>query len=248
MVDIYNIIKESEHLFINDELCTKCKGICCKLTPCSYFPQDLDMSKEGLSKLLKEGKSSIKVKIMGFREGSKVGTVPILTVSARGRKKDAIDLLSPSVRCVALGSNGCELESKPTGAKILIPGESGFNSEGLNPCYNLLGEHQQLVLFEWMKYYHVLLDTVEDFSQSSFEDLYLRDLLATTITLLTDPTVSEYNKSSLLPILENMQLLMLFRSGRLKSKNDIINPSRKVVNYLNPSEEIYQRVRKFINK
>ncbi len=120
MTNIYDIINENEHLLINQELCAKCKGLCCKLTPCSYLPNDIDMSKEGLIKLLKEGNSSIKVKITNFLDGDKIATVPIPVVGVRGRKKEEIDFLSPSVRCIALGYNGCKLENKPTGAKILI--------------------------------------------------------------------------------------------------------------------------------
>ncbi len=87
MENIYDIIKENEHLFINEKLGSECKGVCCRITPCSYFPSDLDMNKESIIKLLDEVIASIKVKIMNFPDGNKMATVPVPIVGVRGRKK-----------------------------------------------------------------------------------------------------------------------------------------------------------------
>ncbi len=237
-MDIYKIIEENEHLLTNKEICSVCKGKCCKQTPCAYYVRDLVISKENILKMLKEGQTSIKVKIVGFKEGKRVGTIPVPMIGIRGRKKEAIDLLSPATRCGILTETGCPLEVKPSGAKVLMPSPD-FR------CHNILGANHKLVLEEWMECASVLVDVVEEYSQESFGSLYVKDLLKTTFDFIFHKNaISEYNINSLGPILNQMGILPeVIKAMKEQREPNLLTPSPHNINYLQPEQKIYQKIK-----
>ncbi len=251
MANIYDIIEKNKDKLTNENLCSACRGACCRLTPCNYFVKDLELSKENILKYLNDGKTSIKVKIMRFSDKNKIITVPVPIITVRGRRRDAIDLFSPSTKCIAIKADGCSLDVKPTGAKILVPGPDGYLG-GENGCYNLLQEHPHSVLAEWMDYHSILVDAVEEFSQESFENLYYRDLIVTTGLLLTNE-LNEYNYNLLNGIIKSMQLPNVFMTSVNNPDenigiNEVMRPDRGHINYLRPSEHIYRKAKLYYEK
>ena len=97
-----------ENIYINKDLCAKCKGSCCKVSGCMYMPSDFKKMKYiTIKKELLKGNISIDafpVKNLSF---NKDAWTLILFLRARNKDKDVVDLFTSGGPCKMLGENGC---------------------------------------------------------------------------------------------------------------------------------------------
>ena len=99
---------------VNDELCSRCGGVCCKRIGCAYYPEDFeDLSLEGLRRELNKGFLSIDIdaeETMNYY------------LRARNRYASVYDLNAGGV-CKALEETGCKysFDQRPTQGRLLIP-------------------------------------------------------------------------------------------------------------------------------
>ena len=123
-------IGDKEHN-VNEELCSLCKGRCCKKSGCHFSPEDFGkITYQSLKKKIDKGWIHIEY-IEGKYIDSKKGTY-ILRVRNKGEGK--VGSYSKN-GCLYLTDNGCFLnyEDRPTGGKLLIP---IVDKDGIGRCYN----------------------------------------------------------------------------------------------------------------
>lgn len=118
---------------INEKLCAKCGGKCCKNAPCHYAPSDFeDLSFEGLKKVIdaKGYISIVKIPIFEYdyyKEFSDQTYFYILRIKRIGDPCAFKMEKKPLPRLCSLWTKkGCKLcfEDRPTGAKHLVPREN----------------------------------------------------------------------------------------------------------------------------
>lgn len=87
-------------IYINKDLCAKCKGSCCKVSGCMYMPSDFKKMKYiTIKKELLKGNISIDafpVKNLSF---NKDAWTLILFLRARNKDKDVVDLFTSGGSC-----------------------------------------------------------------------------------------------------------------------------------------------------
>lgn len=92
------------NIYINKDLCSKCKGSCCKVSGCMYMPSDFKKMKYiTIKKELLKGNISIDafpVKNLSF---NKDAWTLILFLRARNKDKDVVDLFTSGGPCKMLG-------------------------------------------------------------------------------------------------------------------------------------------------
>ena len=163
----------------NLNICEKCGGLCCKKSGCDYFVSDFETFKlEYLEERLKEGYISIIASLSFSRANDgKLCITPILSMRARNKGRDIIDLLSMKTTCMSLTSKGCRytLDERPSGGACLIP-----SSEEL--CYSTVDRLKELE--KWLPHQKVLQRIVKRYTGKTvnaklredvlklFEDLY----------------------------------------------------------------------------
>ena len=125
----------SEEANTNNELCSQCKGRCCKNCGCFYSPRDFKkISYAFLKREIIKGYISIDL----VRKTKRSRDVPRDTLVLRVRNVDRpIVDTDPNFRprsCKRLTDKGCSLsyQKRPTGGKKLIP---ILNVEGYLMCY-----------------------------------------------------------------------------------------------------------------
>lgn len=160
-------------------ICKECGGYCCKKSGCDYFVSDFNNFKlEYLEDRLKEGYISIiaSLDISRTKDG-KLCILPILSMRARNKGRDIIDLLSLKTTCMSLTDNGCKysFDKRPSGGACLIPKRG-------EPCYSTVDRISELK--KWIPYQKVLQRIVKRYTGKSvdaklredviklFEDLY----------------------------------------------------------------------------
>ena len=138
-------------VFKNEQVCKKCKGLCCKQMGCHYSPKDFkDLSFEGLKKEIEKGKISI--------DWWETGDVFNPEYYLRARNKNG-RIIDPSYggECINLTEKGCSLsfEERPLGGKALKPDIFGYcrSYYTKEDCKN-----------EWKPYKEVLKKLVEYFN------------------------------------------------------------------------------------
>ena len=130
----------------NKELCSSCKGMCCKKSGCDYFVSDFErITKDEILKALLPGKISI---VSAFKKSvinGKVILTPFLYLRARNKDRDIVDLFSMKKTCSMLTDTGCSysLEDRPGGGVNLIPKKNGCKPlkdpiEEMRKCVNQL--------------------------------------------------------------------------------------------------------------
>lgn len=144
----------SEEANTNPDLCSKCKGRCCKNCGCFYSPRDFEkISYRYLKKKLLEGYISIDL----VRKTKKSNDIPKDTLVLRsrnvGRPIVDTDQKHRPRRCVRLTETGCSLSyaDRPTGGKKLKP---ILNVDGYVCCYPAYGVIE--CTKEWRHYQRVL--------------------------------------------------------------------------------------------
>ena len=110
------------------DLCSKCKGKCCKHAPCHYSPEDFEeISFDSLKKQIEKGHISIvSVSMREYDEDDMLLQAYILR--PRGKDRPISDYGSPlDIPCSLLTETGCSLsyEDRPMGGKMLIARENG---------------------------------------------------------------------------------------------------------------------------
>lgn len=108
----------------NLEICSKCKGKCCKAMGCHFSPDDFkDLSYEGLKKEMDKGYISIDWWEGNPFDPDKRNEIPrAFFLRVRNRDAKIVDA-SWGGACSLLSEKGCTLsyEERPKGGKELIP-------------------------------------------------------------------------------------------------------------------------------
>ena len=139
----------SEKDCTNYDLCSKCKGRCCKeFGGCWFLPSDFKtLDLEYLDNLIKK-KEYISIAAVIQIYGIPI-IPPMLHLKIRNVGDDICCISSNKGRCVCLESDGCrfkKFEDRPSGGKALIPCEKG--------CYSLYTPDK--VALEWKPYQDLL--------------------------------------------------------------------------------------------
>lgn len=138
----------------NKELCSKCKGLCCKSCGCHYSPNDFkNITFESLKTEIEKGHISIdwwNGSPFDDKEHKNIDKVYYLRI----RNVDS-NIVDPSFgdRCSLLTETGCSLtyNERPMGGKMLIPNENGCEQE-----YD-----KQQSAIDWYEYNDILKELVE---------------------------------------------------------------------------------------
>jgi Fe-S-cluster containining protein len=88
--------------------CASC-GVCCKQIPGHYLPEDFDDLETELPQLIEQG-------MVAVTRHAKTGVVIV-----RPEMIGSHRWIDPDTRCVNLGPDGCTLEKRPTGCRMLEP-------------------------------------------------------------------------------------------------------------------------------
>ncbi len=153
---------------INDELCKKCGGKCCKYCGCHYSPSDFtEITYENLKKEIKKGHISIEWINLDSWNREK-GGVYILRIRNKG--KAIVDTDFERNSCVLLTEHGCKLDyaSRPLGGKLLIPylRKDAYSSKETLLCY--FEYDIDACINEWKEYQNILERLVKYFSEKDY--------------------------------------------------------------------------------
>ena len=138
----------------NKELCSECKGRCCKEVACFFMPNDFKKIE------FKYLKSKIRKGYISIATVNEVDGItlpyPILYLKVRNINSD-ICCISAAGRCMLLTNKGCKLSFKkrPSGGKALIPSREG--------CKSLYTEQE--ILTQWKPHQEVLKQLWNVFSE-----------------------------------------------------------------------------------
>ena len=186
----------------NIELCKKCGGYCCKKSGCDYFVSDFEnMKLEYLQEILDEGRISI-IASFDFKrlKNGKLVYTPILSLRARNKNRDIVDLFSFKTRCASLEENGCyyDVERRPSGGVALI-------AKLERKCYSEIDRLEELR--KWEPYQKVLGRLVKRYTKMSVDEKIKEDVENLVYNILTN-NYQEVMKeelediSSMLPLLQ----------------------------------------------
>ena len=153
-LELYRKISERENLFMdnacNNELCSKCKGACCRNFPCSFSPDDfVDINDiEYMKSVLDSGYFIISAFSI-YESPSRYELV--YYIRCRGLMDDntIVSTRSPyENECIFHNEKGCSLDfySRPSEGALLIPSERRY---GLGVCENSYDYKKQIE--DWRK-------------------------------------------------------------------------------------------------
>ena len=151
------------NIYINKDLCSKCKGSCCKVSGCMYMPSDFKKMKYiTIKKELLKGNISIDafpVKNLSF---NKDAWTLILFLRARNKDKDVVDLFTSDGPCKMLGENGCfyDEDERPSCGLMVKP--TFVNG----PCPKTFDDGE--FMRSWLKHQSVLEQLLEEFTKEEF--------------------------------------------------------------------------------
>lgn len=187
----------------NKEICSLCKGRCCKKSGCDYATYDFkDLSTNGLYQALESEEISI-VAALKF-EKLKTGKLyvnPFLYLRARNMNRPVVDLFSLKTTCSQLTDQGCKyvLDRRPSGGKNLIP-------KANNRCYPLKNPLE--IVDTWQSYQKTLAKLVKKISGYTVEEKLRMDVQNAFYDILTEnfENVSKEEiadiKSCILPLIQ----------------------------------------------
>lgn len=167
--DNYRIIEKNydDPANLNEELCARCKGHCCKRCGCHFSPYDFEeISYEYLMNEIKKGYISIDyVDREVLKEDRGVYIMRI-----RNKNAKIVDFGDKRTRCILLGENGCMLsyEKRPSGGRLLIPRtyfEAEVDQEVLG-CYSKYSIED--CCQEWKRYQEVLVKLLRYFRDKDY--------------------------------------------------------------------------------
>lgn len=165
----------------NLEICKQCGGYCCKKSGCDYFVSDLQSMKLNyIESLLDTGRVSI-IASFDFRRlnSGKLIYEIILSLRARNKNRDAIDLFSFKTECASLTANGCyyDINTRPSGGSALIPCIN-------EPCYSKIDRLEELK--KWKPYQKVLEKIVKRRTNMSVTQKIKQDVENLIYNILTE--------------------------------------------------------------
>lgn len=147
-----------ESKIINEALCKKCNGKCCKRCGCSYFPEDFkfELTFENLKFEIDKGFIAIDA-IFYLDSPYKQLDNPVYYLRVRNTNDITPIGINSSGTCKRLIKNRCWFETKdrPSGGKYYIPFWSG--------CYTLYTS-QEFIDF-WIPYQEVLMLLIEHYKK-----------------------------------------------------------------------------------
>lgn len=173
---LLRILDENKDIMVNEELCKKCKGLCCKRCGCSYLPIDFDeLTLPVVLKKLQEGETSIVCSMnIDSLDGNPDNVVinPLFYLRVRNRKRPVIDLFSPSSRCSVLTDNGCKytLDKRPSLAKALIPSSGMLQGPIENQCYSLFDGNDLILKSSWEQYQEILHEAIYTITGRNYKE------------------------------------------------------------------------------
>lgn len=151
----------------NKEICSKCKGKCCKTMGCHYSPKDFEeISFEYLMSQIDKGYISIDWwEGNPFEDNRNIHRAFFLRV--RNVESPIVDP-SWGGRCSLLTETGCSLtyNERPTGGRLLIPGE-----KNCVPKYT-----KEDCVKEWYKYNDILIKLYENYCKPPIPVSLLEDI------------------------------------------------------------------------
>ena len=166
------------NIYINKDLCAKCKGSCCKVSGCMYMPSDFKKMKYlTIKKELSKGNISIDafpVKNLSF---NKDAWTLILFLRARNKDKDVVDLFTSGGPCKMLGENGCfyDEDERPSCGLMVKP--TFVNG----PCPKTFDDDE--FMRSWLKHQSLLELFIKEYTGKEFFD-YVYDLLTEKSNLI----------------------------------------------------------------
>lgn len=152
-------------IYVDDELCKKCGGQCCKKSGCDFLPSDFKkLNYTSLIKELEKGYISIISTICFYQENKKTYWAPVLSLRIKNKDRNTVDLVSYKTGCSLLTEIGCPLsiEERPALALSLIP------TENFPKCDQQIKMEQGLKA--WMKYQDVLSQLVAHYVHRSVKE------------------------------------------------------------------------------
>lgn len=149
-------------IYIDEDLCSKCKGKCCKRSGCTFLPEDFDkLTYDYLMNEIKTKPISISAIIYMKKVGNQNMYYPILVPRIKNNNRESIDLISYKSGCSILTDKGCPLEKKPSMALSLKPERDGN-------CIQTISQIQ--IIKKWMKHQAVLEKIVKELTGMSLEE------------------------------------------------------------------------------
>ena len=209
-----------ENIYINKDLCSKCKGSCCKVSGCMYMPSDFKKMKYiKIKKELLKGNISIDAfPTTGFKFNPDAWTL-ILFLRARNKDCDIVDLFTNGGPCKMLKEDGCfYYEEKRTSCGLMLkPMHVG------GPCPKTFDEKK--LMKDWLKHQKLLEMLVEEFTNKEFFE-YVYDLVIKKQNELANKIENkEYLKPSEVTNYERFLQISgkpFYTSSEIKSKNGFI--------------------------
>lgn len=173
-------MNKQDSKYENIELCKTC-GYCCQKSGCDYFVSDFESMKiDYLQDVLNEGRVSI-VASLNFKRlaNGKLIVLPLLSLRARNKNRDIIDLFSFKTKCASLEENGChyDIEKRPSGGVSLIPKPN-------RKCYSEVNRLEELK--KWEPYQKVLERLVKRYTKMSVDAKIKEDVKNLVYNILTD--------------------------------------------------------------
>lgn len=200
-------------------ICKECGGFCCKKSGCDYFVSDFDnITIDTIEKKLAEGYTSIiaSLDITTNNKGN-VSINPILSLRARNKNRDIIDLLSMKTTCLALGEDGCRfnVNERPGGGAALIPKKN-------MKCYSSIDKLEELK--KWLPYQKILQRIVKRHTGMSIYAKLKEDVTKLFIDI-QEGNFKDVNNLELLDIKRMLPYLIEFyseeyiKAKKTKTKN-----------------------------
>ena len=147
----------------NKNICAECGGRCCKKSGCDYFITDFEsMSTAYLEEFLKQGYASIVALLNVDELNGRYIIEPVLTIRARNKNRDIIDLVSMKTECMSLTETGCKFDitKRPSGGSTFMPKENG-------KCEETVSKLEEVKKF--LPYQRTLQRLVKRFTGMSFD-------------------------------------------------------------------------------
>lgn len=190
-----------ENIKLEDkEICSKCKGMCCKKSGCDYSTSDFnDLSLKALDEILKSGNVSIvsALDIKMSKNGNKY-LVPFLYLRARNKNREVVDLLSLKTCCSVLTEKGCPypLDKRPSGGVNLVPSKT--------ECYPLKSPLE--IVKGWETYQNALSKMVKRLTGKSVDKKLREDTenLIYDIMMQHFDYVTERERKEILPLVKQL--------------------------------------------
>ena len=185
---LVNPVPNSTNL-VNESLCKRCGGMCCKQSGCVFSPDDFPAlklfsrndAKRYLRHRLKQGKISIALHIEDNYEDSvdidmifskELATRGITIFYPRMRNKGQpiidffieSDMIGKYPPCAILTNTGCPLpfNKRPKSARYLVPGKYDCT-----PLYTYEQAYD-----DWLPYQDIMFELVKDFAYTSKYPLF----------------------------------------------------------------------------